>query len=101
MAVAGSAQVEVAGDGTVDDGARACRRRWTLATLLGAVAIVAATPAFAQNVFDRARAASGLPPAQIIALFPDGLVEVSKPNAVRSEEHTSELQSLRHLVCRL
>src|ERR1039458_9138086 len=25
----------------------------------------------------------------------------SMPNAFRSEEHTSELQSLRHLVCRL
>src|SRR5438045_7596204 len=25
----------------------------------------------------------------------------SEHNAVRSEEHTSELQSLRHLVCRL
>src|SRR5262245_63737656 len=26
---------------------------------------------------------------------------VRHPNVVRSEEHTSELQSLRHLVCRL
>src|SRR5438045_6278910 len=26
---------------------------------------------------------------------------VPVPNAMRSEEHTSELQSLRHLVCRL
>src|SRR5947199_9973754 len=25
----------------------------------------------------------------------------SRPSAARSEEHTSELQSLRHLVCRL
>src|ERR1035441_4408180 len=25
----------------------------------------------------------------------------SRPNTTRSEEHTSELQSLRHLVCRL
>src|ERR1039458_2041783 len=29
----------------------------------------------------------------------DGLREVKEP--MRSEEHTSELQSLRHLVCRL
>src|SRR5262245_65194905 len=28
-------------------------------------------------------------------------LEKSKGNEVRSEEHTSELQSLRHLVCRL
>src|SRR5437899_7071977 len=26
---------------------------------------------------------------------------IADPNRVRSEEHTSELQSLRHLVCRL
>src|SRR5947199_5578471 len=31
---------------------------------------------------------------------PPGLV-VTVPEIVRSEEHTSELQSLRHLVCRL
>src|ERR1035441_9763902 len=30
-----------------------------------------------------------------------GPVSPSKLNASRSEEHTSELQSLRHLVCRL
>src|SRR5262245_63402818 len=29
------------------------------------------------------------------------LVFVAEPGAMRSEEHTSELQSLRHLVCRL
>src|SRR5262245_64634299 len=31
----------------------------------------------------------------------DNLVEVVINSACRSEEHTSELQSLRHLVCRL
>src|SRR5438045_4372903 len=36
----------------------------------------------------------------------DGVTEVARPGMVaivpsRSEEHTSELQSLRHLVCRL
>src|SRR5262245_64182492 len=30
-----------------------------------------------------------------------GLVMPAWPNTSRSEEHTSELQSLRHLVCRL
>src|SRR5205814_10473317 len=29
------------------------------------------------------------------------LAAVGGPDALRSEEHTSELQSLRHLVCRL
>src|SRR5262245_33893652 len=29
------------------------------------------------------------------------MIEVVVPPAARSEEHTSELQSLRHLVCRL
>src|SRR5437899_4421299 len=36
-------------------------------------------------------------PEEAEVLPPDGLVEVQE----RSEEHTSELQSLRHLVCRL
>src|SRR5205814_10647650 len=34
--------------------------------------------------------------------FPDGVVLLTGTGIVpRSEEHTSELQSLRHLVCRL
>src|ERR1035438_10377084 len=32
---------------------------------------------------------------------PSGQLHVEQPGAHRSEEHTSELQSLRHLVCRL
>src|SRR5438045_7162946 len=38
-----------------------------------------------------------------IAYVVTGLVghDPWKPNEARSEEHTSELQSLRHLVCRL
>src|SRR5262245_15194452 len=32
---------------------------------------------------------------------PDGEVKVTSARGARSEEHTSELQSLRHLVCRL
>src|SRR5262245_62560934 len=31
----------------------------------------------------------------------DGAAQVDDPVETRSEEHTSELQSLRHLVCRL
>src|SRR5947199_7576228 len=30
-----------------------------------------------------------------------GWLSVPSPGSIRSEEHTSELQSLRHLVCRL
>src|SRR5258705_3358514 len=30
-----------------------------------------------------------------------GANEFAEPGMIRSEEHTSELQSLRHLVCRL
>src|SRR5262245_66098456 len=30
-----------------------------------------------------------------------GVESVKRPDHLRSEEHTSELQSLRHLVCRL
>src|SRR5262245_63413887 len=49
-------------------------------------------------------------PAQVEALWEVGCVhgtthdlrtELGKLRIVRSEEHTSELQSLRHLVCRL
>src|SRR5205814_8220220 len=32
---------------------------------------------------------------------PDGIAQRQPPRLPRSEEHTSELQSLRHLVCRL
>src|ERR1039458_10685767 len=32
---------------------------------------------------------------------PDAIVHFAAESHVRSEEHTSELQSLRHLVCRL
>src|SRR5437899_9292692 len=41
--------------------------------------------------------------AVIAIAVPDPLPESSPqcPGPIRSEEHTSELQSLRHLVCRL
>src|SRR5205814_10000817 len=38
---------------------------------------------------------SRIQPSQVLLYFPQ------KCRNVRSEEHTSELQSLRHLVCRL
>src|ERR1035441_236135 len=44
---------------------------------------------------DQAIACQGVQPLQF------GGEMLLKANAVRSEEHTSELQSLRHLVCRL
>src|SRR5262245_64566643 len=34
-------------------------------------------------------------------IFPTASSRLMVPKNVRSEEHTSELQSLRHLVCRL
>src|SRR5205814_4313263 len=37
----------------------------------------------------------------IIGLLRDAMTVVSFGAGMRSEEHTSELQSLRHLVCRL
>src|SRR5262245_62209669 len=42
---------------------------------------------------------TGTPDFVIGAVNPRGVGMM--PNAERSEEHTSELQSLRHLVCRL
>src|ERR1035441_5981358 len=38
----------------------------------------------------------GMPP-----LYPARVMAAFTPGGPRSEEHTSELQSLRHLVCRL
>src|SRR5262245_42081459 len=38
---------------------------------------------------------------RILGLEFDGMFEMLYSIVVRSEEHTSELQSLRHLVCRL
>src|SRR5437899_8896451 len=35
------------------------------------------------------------------ATFADGVEKIGRGSRPRSEEHTSELQSLRHLVCRL
>src|ERR1035441_10795764 len=35
------------------------------------------------------------------SLFDGVVIEMEDPRYKRSEEHTSELQSLRHLVCRL
>src|SRR5436305_9194139 len=44
----------------------------------------------------------GFPDAKTIARFPGNVMEHTwKPHFSRSEEHTSELQSRPHLVCRL
>src|ERR1035438_1027609 len=43
---------------------------------------------------------SKLPP-QVELMRPGRRKQLSLPSSRRSEEHTSELQSLRHLVCRL
>src|SRR5258705_2224326 len=40
-------------------------------------------------------------PSELIAITPLGGGSIYPPSVERSEEHTSELQSLRHLVCRL
>src|SRR5439155_19682316 len=37
----------------------------------------------------------------LMSMLPSGLARVHEPLSVRSEEHTSELQSRGHLVCRL
>src|SRR5262245_63232517 len=47
------------------------------------------------------KGASGVQGASFIALVGTLMVVPAIPVAGRSEEHTSELQSLRHLVCRL
>src|SRR5471030_3381615 len=44
---------------------------------------------------------SDLPPATTPRFSPASRGIRSRPSSRRSEEHTSELQSLRHLVCRL
>src|SRR5947199_4525029 len=38
---------------------------------------------------------------ELLHLVPGGWSSIAAQAATRSEEHTSELQSLRHLVCRL
>src|SRR5262245_64829487 len=48
-------------------------------------------------LFTTARDRSGRPAQPAAADDPDG----NRYGGLRSEEHTSELQSLRHLVCRL
>src|SRR5947199_37154 len=44
---------------------------------------------------------AGLIVLGVLAALPVGFVAAHLFDSVRSEEHTSELQSLRHLVCRL
>src|ERR1039458_9042714 len=57
---------------------------------------------FMINCVPRGATISGIPPTGVTMIgvphASDSLIIVPNP---RSEEHTSELQSLRHLVCRL
>src|SRR3712207_7948870 len=50
---------------------------------------------------DEAARRSQLVPAQAPALAPQDLARRVPPRTLRSEEHTSELQSRQYLVCRL
>src|SRR5258706_11612334 len=47
------------------------------------------------------REVTSLPPGQHQPVAHRQLADLHRPLAVRSEEHTSELQSLTNLVCRL
>src|SRR2546429_6614382 len=60
----------------------------------------------AASLHKRGRPAGGghprpLPSSPRLSLFPPGRVNVYNGRPRRSEEHTSELQSRLHLVCRL
>src|SRR5205814_8097612 len=52
-------------------------------------------------VDERARSLLPLHPAELPDQVPESAALRDRPGMQRSEEHTSELQSLRHLVCRL
>src|SRR5262245_65317093 len=76
----------------------------TPATLLSTLSLHDALPISAARRPQRSRSAEWFPAARrpVPGAFDSGpprLVRRAAP--VRSEEHTSELQSLRHLVCRL
>src|SRR5262245_20218436 len=60
----------------------------------------------AGNIYSFARSQAARSPRKIVDMFSVGLkagevFDETKQREFRSEEHTSELQSLRHLVCRL
>src|SRR5262245_62307332 len=61
------------------------------AAVVGAIGYQSGRSSLRASVFDRLTEIRGLQARQLEAKFSD----------LRSEEHTSELQSLRHLVCRL
>src|SRR5258705_4266636 len=58
---------------------------------------------FPYTTLFRSNAMSGIFLEETMGIHGNGSLELYKeyPDADRSEEHTSELQSLRHLVCRL
>src|SRR5262245_65580975 len=53
------------------------------------------------TLFRSSRRTSGLPSRPVSGLRPPLRYAAARYCSPRSEEHTSELQSLRHLVCRL
>src|SRR5690625_6040125 len=60
----------------------------------GFLIVIVLLPLFIQNLFD-------IPGAVLYSLFPILMIVVILLYPFRSEEHTSELQSRGHLVCRL
>src|SRR5205814_7646254 len=72
------------------------RSIWMPAALIGARNIVAPAGPSGSLSFFAMMIASSAPTAPVISHFVPSMTK-----SPRSEEHTSELQSLRHLVCRL
>src|SRR5262245_65210823 len=54
---------------------------------------------FIRSAYAESNIPTGLPPSPLFGVLP--FTQPMPRFDVRSEEHTSELQSLRHLVCRL
>src|SRR5688500_19713176 len=55
----------------------------------------------ADEMVQQDHGAPAVPGSDVVWIVPDGLFEQLVPQAERSEEHTSELQSPCNLVCRL
>src|SRR5205814_10105283 len=73
-----------------------------IASVLAAVAVMARNEAERQGAKAETEAATALETSEfLVQLFQVVDPDESRGATVRSEEHTSELQSLRHLVCRL
>src|SRR5205814_8579836 len=70
-------------------------KSWLVPALLGVIALLVAAVAL---LFVRLNAPPAEPPSYRQLTFGREFISSAR---FRSEEHTSELQSLRHLVCRL